>query len=164
MLLLTESTLFFINMMRSSASDRPQKLLSNVNQWISRVGKEQETNSEPLPVSWTISTATEGPPSTIPSNATQTTGATSVQAGDEDCDVDMQEETTYYGDFGEDGDDMQEQEAVRLAGKDKVVSSVAMIMTFVTVSSLSFAGPHQVDSTSTSVEGKYDRFETQAWS
>jgi hypothetical protein len=109
MLLLTESTLFFINMMWTSTSGRPQKLLSNVNQWISRMGKEQET-----------STATEGPPSTISSNATQTTRTTSIQVRDEDCDVDMQEETTYYGDFGEDGDDMQEQEAVQLAGKIKL--------------------------------------------
>ena len=126
MLLLTESTLFFINMMWTSISDWPQKLLSNVNQWVSRVGKEQETNSERL--SWTISTATEdGPPSTISSNATQTTRAASIQVGDEDCDVDMQEGTTYYGDFGEDGDNMQEQEAVQLAGKNKVVSDVAHV-------------------------------------
>ena len=83
MLLLTKSTLFFINMVRSSASDHPHKLLANVSWWTSRVGKEQENNSEPQ--SWTISTTTEGPLSTVPSNATQTTGATSV--GDEDCDM-----------------------------------------------------------------------------
>jgi hypothetical protein len=116
MLLLTESTLFFINMMWTSTSNQPQKLLSNVNQWILRMGKEQET-----------STAIEGPLSNISSNATQTTRATSIQAGDKDCDVDMQAETTYYGDFGEDGDNMQEQEAVQLAGKNKVVSDVTHV-------------------------------------
>lgn len=39
----------------------------------------------------------------------------------------MQEETTYYGDFGEDSDDMQEQEVAQLAGKDKVVSGATHV-------------------------------------
>lgn len=129
MLLLTESTLFFVNMMRSPASDRTHKsrVLAKVKQWTSRVRNEEQANSELPSFPPSISTATEGPPSTIVSYTTQTTGATSVGDEDHDCDVGMQEEDTCYGGFGEDGNDMQEQEAARLIGKDKVVSGDARV-------------------------------------
>ena len=123
MLILTESTLFFINMMWSTpgSPNRKENMISKINQWTSRVQKEQQTASRSLVGVPSITTATDVPPSTVVSKATQSTSATSLE--DKDCEMGFDEDDAGYGAFGEDGDDaLEREEALRATAKGKHVS------------------------------------------
>ena len=121
MLMLTESTLFFVNMMRLSSSTHPNnkaKLLANVNQWSLRMTNEWQVNLELLlhSPSITMAMSASGPPSTILSDVTQSTEVTRAEDADY---TGLDWEDTYHSNFGEDDDDTQEQEAAWWAGKIK---------------------------------------------
>lgn len=119
MLLLTESTLFFVNLIRSASdANRRSEAVIKVNHWTTRV-KQEHSNAKRSLHAPSITTATPVPLSTTASNLTQSTGATSVE--DDECGVPIHKET-YYGDFGEDGDDSQEHKEARSAGEPKQVS------------------------------------------
>jgi hypothetical protein len=125
MLLLTTSTLFFINMMwsTSSSSNRKDNAIAKIKQWSSRVQKEQRTTSKSLVGAPSLSTATDVPPSTVASGTTQSTNTTSLE--DEDCEMDLDECEAYHGGFGQDGDgddDLEREEALRATTKEKHVS------------------------------------------
>ncbi|KAN0091449.1 hypothetical protein V8E55_005015 [Tylopilus felleus] len=108
MLMLTESTLFFVNMMCSSSSTHPNnkaKLLAN-STWSCRYTHLPSPRRH-LPV------------------------------------VLHQPSYTYHGNFGEDDDDTQEQEAARWAGKNQVVR------------------PCRAHSSPTSIEGRTNLLETK---
>ena len=88
-------------------------VIAKVQHWTSCLQKEhrQKTSSESLLGAPSISTGTDVPPSTLTvvSKTTQSTGATSV-LDDEDCEMAINEDEAYHGDFGEDGDDTLERE------------------------------------------------------
>lgn len=119
MLLLTESTLFFLNLIRSASNaDRKSDALTKVKHWAFRV-KQEESNTRQPSHAPSLSTATSVPLSTLTSNLSHSTSATSVEDGD--CGVPIHDEDAY-GCFGEDGDDSQEHEEARSTGQCKQVS------------------------------------------
>ena len=123
MLLLTESTLFFINMMRTPSSDTNGKacVLSKVKQWTSRVKKEDQATSKPPMSTPSVGTMNPVPLSTVLS--TPSTGVTSVE--DKDCNAALDDEETYHGGFGEQSDDTLERAEALKATKDIKVSHVS---------------------------------------
>lgn len=123
MLLLTESTLFFINLLRSSSrtgTARRAQVLTQVAQWTTEVQEEHRNQaaSEWEP-EYAPSTST-GPstvPSSVLSNTTQSSAATSIDSPDEVDKGDL------HGAFGEDGDDSLEcEDTLKATGVDKRVS------------------------------------------
>lgn len=129
MLLLTESTLFFVNLLRSSSRGEQKskaQVLAKVKQWTTRVQAEQQAASQAEPQGYAPSTSTMTEQTTVSSTVfsgvTQSSAATTLI--DEECDIKMGEKDTLHGGFGEDGDDSQEREDTVEAGAGKRVSVV----------------------------------------
>ena len=165
MLLLTNSTLFSINMMRSTpdSPNRKASVIAKVQHWTSRVQKEcqQKTSSESPLGAPSISTGTDVPPSilTVVSKTTQSTGATSV-LDNEDCEMAINKDEAYHGNFGEDGDDTLEREEALEATKEKPVSR-ARKRSLMFISSQLFAVTCHVDPSTTRAERRSGHPETK---
>ena len=120
MLMLSESTLFFINLMQTTPSspNRKANAVAWVQQWSSRVQNDQQTTLRTLVGAPSISMAMDVPPTTIVSKTTQSTSATSLE--DEDREMGLDE---GHGGFGEDGNNaLEREEALRATMKEKQVS------------------------------------------
>ena len=118
--MLSESTLFFINLMRTTPGSPNHKAntVAWVQQWSSRVQNDQQTTSRMLVGAPSISTATDVPPTTVVSKTTQSTSATSLESEDREMGLDE-----GHGGFGEDSNDaLEHEEALRATMKEKQVS------------------------------------------
>ena len=123
MLLLTESMLFFINMMWTLSSNTNSKacVLSKVKQWTSHMKKEDQATSKPPMSTPSVGTMNPVPLSTVLS--TPSTGVTSVK--DKDCNAALDNKETYHGGFGEQSDNILEHTEALKATKDIKVSHVS---------------------------------------
>ena len=88
----------------------------------------------------------------------QSTGVTSAE--DADC-TGLDWEDTYHGNFGEDDDNTQEQEAARWAGKNQVVSGTVHHRLNNALTLFLMIGPCQAHSSPTSIEGRTNPLETK---
>ena len=118
--MLSESTLFFINLMQTTPGSPNCKAnaVAWVQQWSSRVQNDQQTTSRTLVGTPSISTATDVPQTTVVSKTTQSTSATSLEDKDHEMGLDE-----GHGGFEEDSDDaLEREEALRATMKEKQVS------------------------------------------